>query len=64
MIQRKVMEVTQQLQPMQDKACLLFIAVESQGAELEHVILIAEQRLEGPMNDVVVTHYFRHPYDR
>jgi hypothetical protein len=29
MIQNKVMEVTQQIQPVQDKACLLFTEVES-----------------------------------
>jgi hypothetical protein len=31
------MEVTQRLQPVQDKACRLFIEVEIQGAELEQV---------------------------
>jgi hypothetical protein len=43
MIQSKVMEVTQRLQPVQDQACLLFTEVESQGAELEQVILSAEK---------------------
>ena len=54
MIQRKVMEVTQRLQPMQDKACQLFTEVESQGEELEHVVTAAEQCLEGPVNDAVI----------
>jgi hypothetical protein len=31
MIQIKVMEVTQRLQPVQEKACQLFTEVESQG---------------------------------
>jgi hypothetical protein len=57
MIQSKVMEVTQRLQPMQDKACLLFTEVESQGAELEQVILIVEQCLEGPVNDAVIQEF-------
>jgi FtsZ-binding cell division protein ZapB len=34
-IQRKVMEVTQWIQPVQDKACQLFTEVESRGAEIE-----------------------------
>jgi type II secretory pathway predicted ATPase ExeA len=45
-IQRKVMEFTQRIQPMQDKACRLFTEVESHGEELEQVILTAEQCLE------------------
>ena len=39
---------------MQDKACLLFSEIESQGAELEQVVLLTEQRLEGPVNDAVI----------
>ena len=54
MIQSKVMEVTQRIQPMQYKACILFVEIESQGAELKQVIIIAEQRLEGPVNDTVI----------
>jgi hypothetical protein len=57
MIQRKVMEVTQWLQPVQDKACQLFTEVESRGAELEQVVTIAEQRLEGPVNDTVIQEF-------
>jgi hypothetical protein len=56
-LQRKVMEVTQQLQTMQDKACLLLIEVESQGAELEQVIFTTEQCLEGPVNDAVIQEF-------
>jgi hypothetical protein len=57
MIQRKVMEVTQRLQPVQDKACQLFTEVESQGAELEQVVITAEQCLEGPVNDTVIQEF-------
>jgi transcriptional/translational regulatory protein YebC/TACO1 len=35
MIKSKVMEVTQQLQPLQDRACQLFLEIESQGTDLE-----------------------------
>jgi hypothetical protein len=48
--QNRVMEVTQKLQPSQEAAYLLFEEIEGQGTLLEQV--------------VVVTHYFRHPYDR
>jgi hypothetical protein len=51
------MEVTQRLQPMQDKAYQLFIEVESRGAELEQVVNVAEQFLEGPMNDAVIQEF-------
>jgi hypothetical protein len=54
MLQSKVMEVTQRLQPVQDKACQLFTEVESRGAELEQVVLAVEQCLEGPVNDTVI----------
>jgi hypothetical protein len=35
MIQSKVMEVTQQLQTLKDKACQLFLEIENQGTELQ-----------------------------
>jgi hypothetical protein len=54
MFQSKMMEFTQRLQPMQDKACLLFTEVESQGVELDKVVLTVEQYLEGPVNDTVI----------
>jgi hypothetical protein len=57
MIQSKVMEITQRLQPMQDKVCLLFTEVESQGAELEQIVITAEQCLEGPVNDAVIQEF-------
>jgi hypothetical protein len=53
-IQSRVMEITQKLQPVQDKAYQLFIKVEGQGEELEQVVTRVEQRLEGPINDVVI----------
>jgi hypothetical protein len=57
MIQIKVMEVTQRLQPMQDKACMLFTEVESQGEKLEQVILTTEQHLEGLVSDTVIQEF-------
>jgi hypothetical protein len=57
MIQSKVMEVTQRLQPVQEKACQLFTEVESQGAELEQIVITAEQCLEGPVNDAVIQEF-------
>jgi hypothetical protein len=56
-IQSRVMEITQKLQPVQDKAYQLFTEVEGQGEELEQVSTTAEQRLEGPVNDAVIQEF-------
>jgi hypothetical protein len=39
---------------VQDKACLLFTEVESQGVELEQLVVTTEQHLEGLVNDAVI----------
>jgi hypothetical protein len=57
MIQSKVMEVTQQLQPLQDKACQLFLEIENQGTELQQVLIIAKKRLEGPINNTLIQEF-------
>jgi hypothetical protein len=36
---------------------MLFSKIESQGAELEKVVIIAEQCLEGPVNDIVILEF-------
>jgi len=41
------MEVTQRLQPVQDKAYQLFTEVEGQGEYLDQVVNAVEQFLEG-----------------
>jgi hypothetical protein len=51
------MEVTQRLQPTQDEAFQLFIEIEGRGEELEKVITAVEQRLEGPVNEVVIQEF-------
>jgi hypothetical protein len=56
-IQSKVMEVTQQLQPLQDKACQLFIEIENQGTELEQVVNSAQQCLEGSVNVALIQEF-------
>jgi hypothetical protein len=56
-IQSIVMEVTQRLQLVQDKAYQLFIEVEGRGAELEQVVTVVEQHLEGPVNDAVIQEF-------
>jgi hypothetical protein len=50
-IQSRVIEVTQWLQPVQDEAYQLFTEIEGRGAELEQVVVAAEQGLEGPVNE-------------
>jgi len=54
MIQSKVMEVTQQLQHVQDKACHPFTKMESQGIEMEQVVNSAQQRVEGPVKNTLI----------
>ena len=51
------MEVTQRLQPIQDESCQLFIEIEGRGAKLEQVVTVAEHRLEGPVNEVVIQEF-------
>ena len=57
MIQSKVMEVTQQIKPLQDKACQLFLEIENQGIELQQVVITAEQCLEGPVNNALIQEF-------
>ena len=57
MLQSKVMEVSQQLQPLQEKACQMFTEVETQATELEQVVITAEQCLEGLVNDAVIQEF-------
>ena len=57
MLQSKVMEVSQRLQPLQEKACQLFTEVESQAAEIEQVVITAKQHMEGPVNDAVIQEF-------
>jgi hypothetical protein len=56
-IQSKVMEVTQRLQPVQDKACTLFEEIEGQGSQLEQVVATVEQRLKGPVTEKVIQEF-------
>jgi hypothetical protein len=51
------MEVTQRLQPMQDEAYKLFEEIEGQGAQLEHVVTIVEQCLEGPITEELLKEF-------
>ena len=48
------MEVSQRLQPVQEKACQLFTEVENQGVELEQVVHTIEQCLEGPVDEALI----------
>jgi hypothetical protein len=57
MLQSKVMSVSQQLKPLQEKACQMFAEIEIQGVELEQGAITAEQCLEGPLNDTVIQEF-------
>jgi hypothetical protein len=50
----KVMEVSQCLQLVQEKACQLFTEVENEGVELEQVVHTKKQRLEGSVNEAII----------
>jgi hypothetical protein len=56
-MQKRVMEVTQKLQPSQEVAYLLFEEIEGQGTLLEQVVVTVEQQLEGPISKVVVQEF-------
>jgi hypothetical protein len=53
-IQSRVMEVTQRLQPVQDKACMIFEEIEGQGSQLDQMVMIVEQHLEGPVIEKLI----------
>jgi hypothetical protein len=53
-IQSKVMEVIQMLQLVQDEACTLFEEIEGQGLQIEKVVTMVKQRLEGPVTEKVI----------
>ena len=53
------MEVTQRLQPVQDKACQLFEEIEGRGIELEQLVAAVEHRLEGPINKEVIQEFVK-----
>jgi hypothetical protein len=51
------MEVTQRLQLVQEVVCQLFEKIEGQGSELEQVVTVVEQRLEGTINKEVIQEF-------
>ena len=51
------MEVMQQLQPLQDRACQLFLEIESQGIDLEQVVNTIEQCLEGTVSKALIQEF-------
>jgi hypothetical protein len=56
-IQRKVMEVTQRLQPVQDEACMIFEELEGKGSQLDQLVATMEQHLEGPVTEQVIQEF-------
>ena len=56
-LQSKVMEVSQWLQPLQEKACQLITELEGQGDELKQGVITTEQNLQGPLNDTVIQEF-------
>jgi phage shock protein A len=56
-IQRRVMEVTQRFQPIQDEAYQLFIEIEGRGEKLEQVVTTAKHHLKGPVNEGFIQNF-------
>jgi hypothetical protein len=56
-IQRKVMEVIERIQQVQDEAYTLFEEIEGQGSKLEQVVATVEQCLEGPVTEQVIQEF-------
>jgi hypothetical protein len=50
----KVMEVMQKLQPVQDEACKVIAKIDGQGSQLDQVVAVVEQCLEGPVIEKTV----------
>jgi hypothetical protein len=48
-IQGRVMEIVQKLQPVQDEAYKVFEEIEGQVSQLDQVVVTTEQHLEGPI---------------
>jgi hypothetical protein len=48
------MEVAQKLQPVQDEAYKVFEEIEGQGSQLDQVVAIEEQCLEGPVTEQMI----------
>jgi hypothetical protein len=44
---------------VQDATCILFEEIEGRGAELEQVVTIVEQHLEGPVMEKVIQEFVR-----
>jgi hypothetical protein len=51
------MEVTQRLQPVQDKACTIFEEIKGQGSQLDQVVMTVEQHLEGPVTEQLIQEF-------
>jgi hypothetical protein len=56
-IQSRVMEVTQRLQPVQNEACTILEEIEGQGAQLEQVVTMVEQCLEGLVTETFIQEF-------
>jgi hypothetical protein len=51
------MQVSEWIQPVQEKACQLFTGVEIQGVELEQIVNTTKQCLEGSMNEALIQEF-------
>jgi hypothetical protein len=48
------MEATQRLQLVQEESCVMFEEIEGQGSQLDQVVVIVEQCLEGLVREKLI----------
>ena len=51
------MEVTQRLQLVQEEACVVFENIEGQVSEMDQVVALVEQHLEGPVTEKMIQEF-------
>jgi hypothetical protein len=51
------MEVTLRLQPVQEEACAVFEEIKGQGLQLDQVVAIVEQHLEGLVTEKMIQEF-------
>jgi hypothetical protein len=51
------MEVTQSIRPVQDEDCVMFEEIEGKGSQLDQVVAIVEQCLEGPVIEKLIEEF-------
>jgi nitrogen regulatory protein PII len=54
------MEVTERLEQAQAEACMIFEEIKGQGSQLDQVVAIVEQHLEGPIIEKLIQKFIEY----